>query len=271
MAYLDKCNYNLSNENRDESTMAYFEEINPSATSEENLLNEEQVTIAKYAALKGNIDKLREINFLLGYPKKNPFGELYSESEVRDTARVYIEASIQNADSFNEAWDDSSIDTRINVNRGLSLNIIYIDQNTAEIKWQDNGKPIQTGKIPVGVDALDHLVRFVTLGGKGKTFYDELIVRIMGDDNADKLSKKFSGTVNDAVENMTPEQLFNEAKEMGIIILKAPYYIINNMGEKEGRIGKGKNVVINALKSDTEINGVKLSTMVKTQIKAARA
>lgn len=267
--YMDLCNYNASNKNRDTKVTAIFEEVNPEETAKKNIHDDKDEIMAKAAAYDGDIEKLREVMVLIGYSRRNIHGELWTESEVRDQARIAAE---QDPSVFLDLWGDSSISYRININKALALNIITIDNNTAEVKWADNGNPVMMGKIPVGVAVVDHLVKFVNNGGKGKTFYDEMLARVLGGQKtADEISMKFKGAINDAVEAMTPEQLANKAMEMGIIVRKAPYLYVDGMDGKSGRICKSKDDLILSIKNNVEINGVELATLIKTKIKVATA
>ena len=265
--YMDNCNFNVSNPNRDKSVTAYFEEVDRNAQAETNIGNEEHAIVAKHAAIKGDIDKLREVMPLLGFSKKNPHGELWTEAEIRDMAMVYINQSSTAADTFNDVWNDPTITYRININMALSLGIIVVDENSAEVKWGHNNNPVTSGRIPVGIGVIDHLVAYVNKGGKGKTFYDEMNARIIGGEDADKISQKFSGALNDAVERMTPKELFDKAEDLNIIVRNTPYYDLFGFEGSKGRLAKGKNEVIEMIHNGVEVNGVNVAELIKNNIK----
>lgn len=263
--FLELSNQNRSNPHRDTTVEAIFYEVDRDAIAEDNIADDKQATLARAAAYDGDIDKLREVMILMGMNPKNRHGEMWTEKQVRDAALQEIDKGRE--DEFMDNWTDPQVYYRINLNKAIAIGIIKLDTNTGEIKWGDTRNPVKMGKVPYGIDWKEYLVKWVTGGGKGETFYQEVSDRLMGTMDANEASKKFKGHINSVVEEMSPDNLLKKAMEFNLVSRHAPYYYFGSEKLEKNRISKAKDEVVEAIQNNIEIDNVRIADVIKAKLK----
>lgn len=263
--FLDISNQNKSNPHRDTTVEAVFYEVDRDAIAEDNIADDKQATLAKAAAYDGDIDKLREVMFLMGMLRTNRHGEAWTDKQIRDAALQEISKGREG--EFMDYWTDPQVYYRINLNKAIAIGIIKFDENTGEVKWGDNGNPVKMGKIPYGRDWKDYLIKWISGGGKGETFYQELSDALMSELDPEEASNKFRGHINSKINEMTPEKTAEKAMEFNLVSRHTPYYYFGSEKIEKNRIGRSKDDLINAIKDNITIDGVKITDVIKAKLK----
>lgn len=264
-AFLELSNQNGSNPHRDTNVEIMYYSEDRRAEAEDNVRLDKTETLAKAQAYDGDIEKLREVMSLMGMFPTNKHGEPWTENQVRDAALQEINKGRDT--EFLDIWNSPNLQYRVNINKAIQTGVIYLDENNGEIKWGDNHNPIKTGTLPYGRDWKDFLVQFVANGGKGKSFYDQLLINLSGGMSADELSSKFGGANASRIEEMTPSELADKAIEFGIIVRKTPYLYIEGMYDASERICKSKDDLVVAIKDNNKIGSLELGDYVKKSLK----
>lgn len=263
--FLRVSNQNGSNPNRDTSVEILFYELDRRAEASERVHGDRTESLAKAQAYEGDITKLREVVHIMGDSKKNRHGEPYTEDQIRDSALIKINQG--RGEEFLEEWNNPSLQYKIVMNQAIDTGIVYLDENTGEVKWGDTGKSVKTGKIPYGRDWKDHIIGWISSSANGKTFFDEVQIQMSNGMSAEELSKKFGGFTASMVDEMSAEDLLDKAFSYNLIVSKRPFYHIDGKFDVTERITKSKKGLIEAIEENKEVNNVKLKDYIKDSLK----
>jgi hypothetical protein len=160
--YLDLCNLNQSNPDRDKSTRPAFKLLTPEIDAQKKLEKSLLELDAVKVALEMPLDKM------IGYAKVLGVNVSKSTDEIRYDMKVLAE---KDPKSFIDGMDDPMTELKETLMRACQYNIISIGRSTAN--WiQGDKTPIIT-HVPLGVKGIDHMAQYC-ISKKGESTLDHI-------------------------------------------------------------------------------------------------
>lgn len=162
--YLQLCNYNGSNPNRDTSKEIVFEVVDESAKSE----NERKKRNIKREALNAAADLSPE-------DVRNYIAALgQSDNEKIEILRNKLEAlADSDPETFMDLINNKQAVIKATLNRALAKGVISFDSEQSRFSWP-NGEAILTVARSTAGDAVDELLSYCISGAKGEKVYQTI-------------------------------------------------------------------------------------------------
>ena len=160
--YLDLCNLNQSNLDRDKSTRPAFKLLTPEVDAQKKLERSMAELDAVKVALEMPLDKM------IGYAKVLGINVNKSTDEIRYDMKVRAE---KDPKAFIEGMDDPMTELKETLMRACQYNIISI--GNSKVNWiQGDQRPIIT-HVPLGVKGIDHMAQYC-MSKKGEGTLDHI-------------------------------------------------------------------------------------------------
>ena len=160
--YLDLCNLNQSNPNRNTSTRAAFKMLTPEVDAQKKLEKSMAELDAVRIALEMPLDKM------IGYAKVLGVNVNKSTDEIRYDMKVLAE---KDPKKFIEGMDDPMTEIKETLMRASQNQIIALAGN--KVTWiQGDKKPVIT-HVPLGVTSIDHMAQYC-MSEKGQSTLEHI-------------------------------------------------------------------------------------------------
>jgi hypothetical protein len=160
--YLDLCNLNQSNPNRERSSRPAFKLLTPEVDAQKKLEKSMAELDAIKLALEMPLDKM------VGYAKVLGVNVNKSTDEIRYDMKVLAE---KDPKSFIEGMDDPMTELKETLMRACQYNIISI--GNSKVNWiQGDNRPIIT-HVPLGVKGVDHMAQYC-MSEKGQSTLEHI-------------------------------------------------------------------------------------------------
>ncbi len=168
--FLDKSNYNISNEHRMNGKKKIFELIDDEVNAEKNL---ESLEVEFHA-----IETLMtmEPQKMVGYARALGVNVDRSMYEIKHDMMIMAK---NNPEKFMDEISNPRLERKQVIMDAADERIIIINHTTRQITWGTGAKNMIT-VIPVGVDAYDHFVDY-TFDSEGKEVYSKIIQLLKGE------------------------------------------------------------------------------------------
>lgn len=163
-SYLQLCNYNASNPDRDQTKEAIFEVVNEEAVAEKATRTRNKRREALNAAADLTTEEVRDIAAALGKDDSKPVAVLKNELEM---------LADEDPERFLDLLTNKQVTMKAVVNRALSKGIIVFNAEQSRYEWP-NKEAILTVARSTGSDAVDELVSFFASSTKGEKVYQTI-------------------------------------------------------------------------------------------------
>ena len=160
--YLDLCNLNQSNPNRDKSTRPAFKLLTPEVDAQKKIEKSMLELDAVRVALEMPLDKM------IGYAKVLGININKSTDEIRYDMKVLAEKDPR---SFIEGMDDPMTELKETLIRACQYNIISI--GSSKVNWIQGDKRTAITHVPLGVKGIDHMAQYC-MSEKGQSTLDHI-------------------------------------------------------------------------------------------------
>ena len=161
-SYLQLCNYNATNPNRDTTKEIIFEEVNEEAKAETLTRSRNKRREALNAAADLNVDEVRNFSAALGKDDTRPVAVLRNELE---------ELADQDPQAFLDLIGNQQNAMKATINRAIKKGVIIYNEEQSRFEWP-NKEAILT--VARGTEAVDELVSFCVSSTKGEKVYQTI-------------------------------------------------------------------------------------------------
>ena len=160
--YLDLCNLNQSNPDRDKSARPAFKLLTPEEDAQKKIEKSMLELDAVKVALEMPLDKM------IGYAKVLGVNINKSTDEIRYDMKVLAQKDPR---SFIEGMDDPMTELKETLMRACQYNIISIGKT--KVNWIQGDKRTAITHVPLGVKGIDHMAQYC-MSEKGQSTLDHI-------------------------------------------------------------------------------------------------
>lgn len=262
--YMRTCNFNGSNEERDNKVESLFFEEKQEEVAQEDLENKLLTFRATEFIINSRLENLANAAELLDVPTTDRNDVDLTEIELKmDLIRRAESNPMQIIDIFN----NPRLEMSIQLNRAFKTRKIYFEPSTQQILWEDTKNPVINKKVRKGMLPIDVLLNHCAeSGADGKAIYSEILYEVNG-----KEAIEYSDDKEMVVDEFDSADIVTAAFDMGLLIKAGAYTYIGEKDPKNMVKSRGRKAVEEMIDNNEEFNGYNVKEYLVDKIKKAHA
>ena len=240
--FLDKCNWNKSNENRDPGSSILFQGVAKGQDAVEYVRVEKQKWAIRNKIFSMSGDELEGLALVLNVPG-------WDEKITEELQRDLLVVANRDPAFFDKVSESSDSKKKYNIVKASKLGIIVLDQKMCSATWA-NGKEICQGTLSDKIE--DYLVNFFESKQGEQAYTHMLELTYPKNEIKNAVAPEPEKTVAPKGDNMTSDELISKALDGGILKLEGPWYRYKSGTDEEVKV-KGKKTLSEKLMEDEEL------------------